>query len=146
MNEIDIKEFGEYLKTLRESRKLSIRQTCTYAGISHSYLSQLENGRRGIPKPAILQKLAPVYKVSYEDMMVKAGYAHKGFFEIDENGLAHLNLGEFLPPDVLELARNLRGLPLNTLELARKINQLTPDQQKIIEAMVEQLLSKEGER
>ncbi|WP_165907801.1 helix-turn-helix domain-containing protein [Hydrogenispora ethanolica] len=141
-----LKAFASYIKALRNDRKLTIHQVEAYSGVSNSYLSLLENAKRGIPSPEILRKLAPVYKVPYEELMIKAGYAHKGFFEIDEDGLAHLNLGEFLPPDVLELARNLRGLPLNTLELAQKINQLTPDQQKIIEAMVEQLLDKENER
>lgn len=67
-------EFGEYLRDLRKERNLTIRQIEAYSGVSNSYLSQLENGKRGIPSPEILQKLAPVLKVSYETLMEKAGY------------------------------------------------------------------------
>jgi transcriptional regulator with XRE-family HTH domain len=68
------KEFGLYLKELRETRKLTIRQVEIQAHISNAYLSLLENGKRGIPKPTILKKLAPVYKISYEKLMIAAGH------------------------------------------------------------------------
>jgi transcriptional regulator with XRE-family HTH domain len=66
-------EFGIYLKGLREKRGLTIRQVEIQAGISNSYLSLLENGKRGIPKPSILKKLAPVYKAPYEELLKEAG-------------------------------------------------------------------------
>ena len=66
-------EFGLYLKGLRENRKLTIRQVEMKTGISNSYLSLLENGKRGIPKPTILKKMAPVYNVPYEELLEKAG-------------------------------------------------------------------------
>lgn len=66
--------FREYLKELRENRKLTIRQVETYSGVSCSYLSQVETGKRGKPSPMILKKLAPVYKVPYLELMKAAGY------------------------------------------------------------------------
>lgn len=66
-------EFGSYLKRLREKAELTIRQVEIKANISNSYLSLLENGKRGIPKPSILKKLAPVYKVAYEELLKAAG-------------------------------------------------------------------------
>lgn len=67
-------EFGKYLKQLRMSLNLSIRQLALCSGVSNSYISQIENGKRGIPNPEILKKLAPHLKVSYNELMQKAGY------------------------------------------------------------------------
>jgi len=66
--------FGTYLKQLRKKRGLSIRQLSAFSGVSHSYLSQIESGKRGVPKPEILQKLAPILHISYEKIMKEAGY------------------------------------------------------------------------
>lgn len=71
-------EFGKYLKELRECRKLTTRQVENFCGVSNSYLSLIENGKRGIPSPDILNKLAPVYRIQYEDLMVAAGYLTTG--------------------------------------------------------------------
>jgi HTH-type transcriptional regulator, competence development regulator len=66
--------FGEYLKKIREDNKLSIRQLAMYSKVSASYLSQIETGERNVPKPEILLKLSKPLKVSYEELMEKAGY------------------------------------------------------------------------
>ncbi|MGB9905617.1 MAG: helix-turn-helix domain-containing protein, partial [Desulfotomaculales bacterium] len=66
--------FGKFLRKLRKERGLTIRQLETYSGVSNAYLSQVETGKRGVPSPEILEKLAPVLKVSYELLMEKAGY------------------------------------------------------------------------
>jgi transcriptional regulator with XRE-family HTH domain len=68
------KEFGKYLRTIRKNRKLTIRQLELYSGVSNGYLSQLETGKRGIPSPEILKKLSTPLGVSYEELMLKAGY------------------------------------------------------------------------
>lgn len=67
-------EFNEYLKELRESNNLSIRQLALYSRVSAAYLSQIETGARGIPSPEVLKKLYKPLKVSYEDLMQVAGY------------------------------------------------------------------------
>lgn len=66
--------FGQFLKELRKQRKLTIRQLDLYSGVSHSYLSQLERGDRGTPSPDILKKLSAPLGVSYEELMIRAGY------------------------------------------------------------------------
>lgn len=68
------KEFGSYIRQLRNNKKMTIRQLELYSGVSNSYLSQLENGKRGIPSPDIIKKLSEGLKVSYTEMMIKAGY------------------------------------------------------------------------
>lgn len=72
MNEIERKEFGEYLKRLRLDQKLSLRQVEKEVGISNSYLYQIERGERNAPKLEILRKLAVLYKVSFASVMAAA--------------------------------------------------------------------------
>lgn len=74
MTELSAKEFGRYLRELRESRGLSTRQVKLQSGVSNAYISLLENGERGIPSPEILEKLARVYRVPYDKLMKLAGY------------------------------------------------------------------------
>lgn len=71
---MDSQTFGSYIKELRKERNLTTRQVELYSGVSSSYLSLIENDKRGIPSPAVLKKLAKVYKVSYYDLMHKAGH------------------------------------------------------------------------
>lgn len=71
---MNAKEFGEYLKTLRKEKKLTIRQLDLYSGVSNSYISQMERGARGIPSPDILEKLAKPLGVEYGELMKVAGY------------------------------------------------------------------------
>ena len=66
-------ELGKYLKSLRENIKLSTRQVQIACGVNSSYVSQIERDFKK-PSPAILEKLAPVYNISYENLMIAAGY------------------------------------------------------------------------
>lgn len=68
------KEFGNFLRNLRKERNLTIRQIEAFSGVSNSYLSLVENGKRGIPSPDMLAKLAPVLKIPYMELMTAAGY------------------------------------------------------------------------
>ena len=75
-------DLGPYLKQLRESQNLSLRQAALAAGLSSGYLSQVEGGKRGrrrsgeffAPHPQILKKLAAVYHVSAYELLERAGY------------------------------------------------------------------------
>ena len=90
-------DFGEYLKSLRVKKGLTINQLSLYSGISSSQLSRIETGKRGIPKPPTIEKLAQALKIDYNELMKAAGY-------IDFNG-------EMLPPltekDEKDLERDL---------------------------------------
>ena len=67
-------EFGNYLKNLRKERGLSIRRLEAQSGVSNAYLSQLENGKRGLPSPEILKKIHEPLDIGYAELMEKAGY------------------------------------------------------------------------
>ncbi|CAI6081937.1 hypothetical protein PAECIP112173_03376 [Paenibacillus sp. JJ-100] len=66
--------FGPYMKQLREQQGFSINQLAEAAGISNSQISRIENGVRGVPKPATIRKIAEALAVPYTDMMKQAGY------------------------------------------------------------------------
>ncbi|MFC5532250.1 helix-turn-helix domain-containing protein [Cohnella yongneupensis] len=71
-------EFGQFLRSLREGKKLTMRKLDNLSGVSHSYISQIERGERGIPSPDILNKLAGPLGVSPAVFMVKAGHVSYG--------------------------------------------------------------------
>lgn len=66
--------FGNYIRDLRKSKKLSIRKLEQLSGVSNSYISQIERGERGIPHPEILKKLSDPLQTSYTELMYAAGY------------------------------------------------------------------------
>lgn len=72
-----ISAYGKYLRELRKNKGLTLKELGKQAGLSYSYLSQLERGERGtegIPSPQILKKLAEPLGVSHNELMLEAGY------------------------------------------------------------------------
>lgn len=67
-------KLGAYLKQLRLDKNLTIRQLEKKSGVSNAYISQLENGKRGLPTPDVLKKLHEPLGVGYDELMEKAGY------------------------------------------------------------------------
>lgn len=53
---------------------MSVNQLAMYSGVSAAGISRIENGKRGVPKPLTIKKLARALKVPYEDLMLLAGY------------------------------------------------------------------------
>lgn len=72
----DDTEIGRFLKDLRRSRGMSLRdvERITDGKISNGYLSQLENGNIDKPSAVMLHRLAGAYAVDYNDMMERAGF------------------------------------------------------------------------
>jgi transcriptional regulator with XRE-family HTH domain len=66
--------FAEYIRKLRMDQRLSLRDVAARTGVSVSYLTMIEHGRRGAPGVPILKKLAPLYKISLQELMKSAGY------------------------------------------------------------------------
>ena len=71
---MDPKGFGPYLRELRRNRDLSLKQVERVAGVSNAYLSQIERDLRKPPHPEILKRLAKVYDVPSNDLLIAAGY------------------------------------------------------------------------
>lgn len=71
---VDVKEFGKFMKELRNAKQLTLTELSEISDVSHPYLSQIENGKRGIPSPDILMKLSNPLGIPYNDLMKRAGY------------------------------------------------------------------------
>jgi HTH-type transcriptional regulator, competence development regulator len=67
---------GQYLASIRVDRGLSQRdvEKGTNKVVSNAYLSQIENDQIKMPNPNILNALAELYDVSYENLMERAGF------------------------------------------------------------------------
>jgi len=66
--------FGDYMRSLREGQKLSLREVAAKTGVSFSYITQIENGRRNAPGPEVLKRLAPAFNMPVRDLLKAAGY------------------------------------------------------------------------
>ena len=64
-------ELGPMLRRLRGGT--SLREIQRLTGISNSYLSQIEKGERR-PGPRVLRRLAALYGVGVQPLLLKAGF------------------------------------------------------------------------
>ena len=74
MIQVMASRFGTYVRTLRKQRGMTLKRVEKLAGVSNAYISQIERGLRNPPHPDILNRLAKVYEVSPQELMVEAGY------------------------------------------------------------------------
>ena len=65
-------DIGGFIRDLRQTAKISLRQLADKAGVSNPYLSQIERGLRK-PSAEILQQIAKGLRVSAEALYVQAG-------------------------------------------------------------------------
>jgi transcriptional regulator with XRE-family HTH domain len=66
--------FGQYLKRLRKEQNITLHELGRRVGYTHSYISQIENGKKGIPSPNLIRSFSIELKVPYFEMMLKAGH------------------------------------------------------------------------
>ena len=69
----EIPDIGQFLRELRQTTGLSLREASRRSGVSDPYLSQVERGLRHAG-PNILKRLAPVYGATIRDLMERAGF------------------------------------------------------------------------
>ncbi|TVY08285.1 helix-turn-helix domain-containing protein [Paenibacillus cremeus] len=67
-------DFYEQLKDMRKLKGFTIRELADRSGVSAAYISQLENGNRGVPSPEVLMKLSEGLNTPYTELMQIAGY------------------------------------------------------------------------
>ncbi|CAH1851162.1 helix-turn-helix domain-containing protein [Convivina intestini] len=89
------KNFGNTIRNIRLAKGFSIRQVALQAGMANSYISQLENAKRNIPKPETLYKLAHGLRVSNEEMLSAAGIIQPHLLTTSEISMPKSN--DFLP-------------------------------------------------
>lgn len=112
-----IKEFGEYLISLRDARKqtdptFSLRGVARKIGISPAYLSMIERGEHPASEKTI-RKLAEVFGVSADEIFAHANRIDPDLEKTLASHDAPAQMAAFLrrvatlPPDKLEMAKNL---------------------------------------
>jgi HTH-type transcriptional regulator, competence development regulator len=69
-----MESFGTYMRRLRKSKGLTLKQVEIQARVSNAYISQIERGLRNPPHPDILKRLAKTYDVPQRDLLVAAGH------------------------------------------------------------------------
>ena len=77
---------GDFLKSAREGKGLTLRAVERATAISNAYLSQLEGDKIQQPSPLKLYKLCELYGVSYSASLEIVGYPvpdHRGAAELD---------------------------------------------------------------
>lgn len=108
--------FGERLRALRAERGLTLREMADELGVSPTYLSALEHGRRGRPNWGFIQRVIQYFNVIWddaEDLQRLADVSH--------------------PRVVIDTAGLSARATLLANRLARDVSTLTPDQ---IEALL----------
>ena len=72
-----MKSLGRTLKDSRELISLTLRQVEEATGISNAYLSQLENDKIKKPSASVLYKLASIYNIELESLLIASGIIEK---------------------------------------------------------------------
>lgn len=67
-------KFGTYMRQLRKSKGLTLKQVEHAAKVSNAYISQIERAQRNPPHPDILKRLAAAYEVTHRELLIAAGY------------------------------------------------------------------------
>jgi transcriptional regulator with XRE-family HTH domain len=70
-----MQSFIDFLKATRKAKNLSTHKLAELSGVSQSYLSNLETGKRkNPPSPEIISKLSTALEIDYFQVMRLAGY------------------------------------------------------------------------
>lgn len=109
-------EFGEYVKSLRTNRGLTINQLSLYSGISSSQLSRIETGKRGIPKPTTIEKLAHALKTDYNELMQKAGYLETDNTLVDVHEDKSIHESKLTKKDGLDIGKRMAKIRADLIE------------------------------
>ncbi|MFE5319131.1 helix-turn-helix domain-containing protein [Paenibacillus sp. NPDC056579] len=89
--------FYEQLRDMRKLKGFTIRELADRSGVSAAYISQLENGNRGVPSPDVLMKLSEGLNTPYGELMEIAGYLEKNELRYtDAYSKPKVNLRRFL--------------------------------------------------
>ncbi len=80
---MDLKEFGLYLKKLREHQGMGVREANRRSGVSSPYISQIEAGERR-PSTAILERLSPIYGVPVKELLAAMGRSDENQADVPE--------------------------------------------------------------
>jgi len=135
-------ELGKFIEEIRTEKKISQRQLAEKSGISNTEVSRIESGERKNPSPPVLKAIAPNLGVSYEELMIKAGYIeesidHSGYTEKvfrDERGNV---------VDISRRAKEMHEKDNDWANIAYRVSkELSSEDLAAIKAVAKSLLSK----
>ncbi|SFL27668.1 Transcriptional regulator, contains XRE-family HTH domain [Paenibacillus sp. 1_12] len=124
--------FYEQLRDMRKLKGFTIRELADRSGVSSAYISQIENGNRGVPSPDVLMKLSEGLNTPYSNLMEIAGYLEQS----QDSG----NSKDYVKPRV-----NLRRF-LRDNELSFDGIELTEQDKEWIERMLTVLFWKDKKK
>lgn len=139
-------ELGPYIRHIRKSRgnrgSWSIRAVALRAGISNSYLSQVETGQVKQPLPDVLKKLAQALDVPYLDLMKAAGYLPEGFQSQEEVSFEIIEAlkDPIAKRTLLEIHRAPENIKEVLGQICNNISQLPIKKISAIEVIIEGLI------
>jgi transcriptional regulator with XRE-family HTH domain len=96
--QVSLMNFYEQLRDMRKLKGFTIRELADRSGVSSAYISQLENGNRGVPSPDVLMKLSEGLNTPYSNLMQIAGYLEQSLDSqrSDDYVKPRVNLRRFL--------------------------------------------------
>lgn len=107
-----MKTLGQTLKESRELIGLTLRQVEEAISISNAYLSQLENDKIKKPSANVLYKLATLYRIDMEVLLIASGIV-KDTSKPGSGIMKHINAATKLTPEeeaqLLEYLKFLRS-------------------------------------
>lgn len=86
--------FGEVIKQARKSKAVSLREMASRIGISHPYLSQLENGHNNNPSIDIILSLSRELDLSFSYLVHISG--------------VDIGFKKDIPPKIIEVLKNIK--------------------------------------
>jgi transcriptional regulator with XRE-family HTH domain len=106
--------FGQFLKSLRDRQRMSLRDVEKESGVSNAYIAQMEKGDRPAPSPDILKKLARVYNVTVRELLMRAGYLDEPEVSATEEERIEAAFQYVLADPDYKLGTRLRGEDFDT--------------------------------
>lgn len=91
------KEFGTFIKQIRKEKRITLVELARKSGLSHSYLSQLENGKRNLPPISTQIKICRALDTSIFDVPIMEKH-HYSFEELEQyqNEVEYEEIAEFI--------------------------------------------------
>lgn len=123
---------GDKIKQLRENKNLGLNETAELVGISGSYLSNIESGKKKNPSMQVLSKIAVVLDVQVEDFFKESDTENSNTSEVTTSSPLHLTIKEQenLDEEAQEIVRNF------AVSLSKNKEYLENEDYKILEASI----------
>lgn len=116
--------FGERLRTLREERGILLKEMATDLGVSATYLSALEHGRRSKPNWSFVQRVIHYFNIIWDeaDELQRLADLSDPRIVVETAGLSQKAtlLANLLSRSIAELSEAELDAHVTLLELARK--------------------------